>query len=54
MTHKSYTKEEKDEDNNNKSSPSKAVQNAENAARIVKDMIRHHLERTTGGSGSFL
>ncbi|XP_015833591.1 nuclear protein MDM1 isoform X7 [Tribolium castaneum] len=50
MTHKSYTKEEKEVDNNNKTSPSKAARNAENSARIVRDMIRHHLERTTGGS----
>jgi hypothetical protein len=50
MTHKSYTKEEKEVDNNNKTSPSKAARNAENSARIVRDMIRHHLERTTGGT----
>ncbi|XP_044256854.1 uncharacterized protein LOC123006441 isoform X2 [Tribolium madens] len=50
MTHKSYTKEEKEVDNNSKTSPSKAARNAENSARIVRDMIRHHLERTTGGS----
>ncbi|XP_063929160.1 nuclear protein MDM1 isoform X7 [Zophobas morio] len=50
MTHKSYTKEEKEVDNNNKTSPSKAARNAENSARIMRDMIRHHLERTTGGS----
>ncbi|XP_049826735.1 uncharacterized protein LOC109608782 isoform X2 [Aethina tumida] len=50
MTHKSYTKEEKEEDNNKKSSPSKAYRNAENNARMIRDIIRHHLERTTGGS----
>jgi hypothetical protein len=48
--YKSYTKEEKEVDNNNKTSPSKAARNAENSARIVRDMIRHHLERTTGGT----
>ncbi|CAH0562716.1 unnamed protein product [Brassicogethes aeneus] len=49
-THKAYTKEEKEEDNNKKSSPSKAYRNAENNARMIRDIIRHHLERTTGGS----
>lgn len=52
MAHKSYTKEEKEEDNNKKSSPSKAYRNAENSARMIRDIIRHHLERTTGGSGT--
>lgn len=51
MTHKSYTKEEKEEDNNRKSSPTKAYRNAENSARMIRDIIKHHLERTTGGSG---
>ncbi|KAJ8950392.1 hypothetical protein NQ314_007932 [Rhamnusium bicolor] len=50
MTHKSYTKEEKEDDNNRKSSPTKAYRNAENSARMIRDIIRHHLERTTGGS----
>lgn len=48
---KSYTKEDKEEDNNRKSSPTKAYRNAENNARMIRDIIRHHLERTTGGSG---
>ncbi|XP_050313501.1 uncharacterized protein LOC126748365 isoform X11 [Anthonomus grandis grandis] len=47
---KSYTKEDKEEDNNRKSSPTKAYRNAENNARMIRDIIRHHLERTTGGS----
>ncbi|KAL1493390.1 hypothetical protein ABEB36_011452 [Hypothenemus hampei] len=47
---KSYTKEDKEEDNNRKSSPTKAYRNAENNARVIRDIIRHHLERTTGGS----
>ncbi|XP_076262595.1 uncharacterized protein LOC143197763 isoform X4 [Rhynchophorus ferrugineus] len=50
MTNKSYTKEDKEEDNNRKSSPTKAYRNAENNARMIRDIIRHHLERTTGGS----
>ncbi|XP_057652816.1 proteoglycan 4 isoform X16 [Diorhabda carinulata] len=50
MTHKNYTKEEKDDDNNRKSSPTKAYRNAENSVRMIRDIIRHHLERTTGGS----
>ncbi|KAJ8980720.1 hypothetical protein NQ317_019215 [Molorchus minor] len=50
MTHKSYTKEEKEDDNNRKSSPTKAYRNAENSAKMIRDIIRHHLERTTGGS----
>ncbi|KAJ8955367.1 hypothetical protein NQ318_003464 [Aromia moschata] len=50
MTHKSYTKEEKEDDNNRKSSPTKAYRNAENSARMIRDIMRHHLERTTGGS----
>ncbi|XP_022915580.1 nuclear protein MDM1 isoform X4 [Onthophagus taurus] len=49
-THRAYTKEEKDQENTKKSSPTKALRNAENSARMVRDMIRHHLERTTGGS----
>ncbi|ERL94764.1 hypothetical protein D910_12038 [Dendroctonus ponderosae] len=49
---KSYTKEDKEEDNNRKSSPTKAYRNAENNARMIRDIIRHHLERTTGGSVS--
>lgn len=53
MTHKGYTKEEKEEDNNKKSSPNKAYRNAENSAKMIRDIIRHHLERTTGGSGNF-
>lgn len=52
MTHKSYTKEEKEDDNNRKSSPTKAYRNAENSARMIRDIIRHHLERTTGGTGN--
>lgn len=51
MALKSYTKEEKELDNNRKSSPTKAYRNAENSARMIRDLIRHHLERTTGGSG---
>ncbi|KRT86395.1 hypothetical protein AMK59_2164, partial [Oryctes borbonicus] len=31
-------------------SPTKAQRNADNSAKMVRDMIRHHLERTTGGS----
>lgn len=54
MTHKNYTKEEKDDDNIRKSSPTKDYRNAENSARMIRDIIRHHLERTTGGSGKFL
>ncbi|CAH2006237.1 unnamed protein product [Acanthoscelides obtectus] len=50
ISHKSYTKEEKEDDNNRKSSPTKAYRNAENSARMIRDIIRHHLERTTGGS----
>ncbi|CAH1103641.1 unnamed protein product [Psylliodes chrysocephalus] len=50
MTHKNYTKEEKDDDNIRKSSPTKDYRNAENSARMIRDIIRHHLERTTGGS----
>ncbi|CAG9855096.1 unnamed protein product [Phyllotreta striolata] len=50
MSHKNYTKEEKEDDNNRKSSPTKAYRNAENSARMIRDIIRHHLERTTGGS----
>ncbi|XP_066258966.1 micronuclear linker histone polyprotein isoform X7 [Euwallacea similis] len=50
MTKNTYTKEDKDEDNNRKSSPTKAYRNAENNARMIRDIIRHHLERTTGGS----
>ncbi|XP_060516044.1 uncharacterized protein LOC132695664 isoform X7 [Cylas formicarius] len=46
---KTYTKDEKDDDNNRKSSPNKAYRNAENNARMIRDIIRHHLERTTGG-----
>ncbi|KAJ8918741.1 hypothetical protein NQ315_015061 [Exocentrus adspersus] len=49
MAHKSYTKEEKEDDNIRKSSPTKAYRNAENSARMIRDIIRHHLERTTGG-----
>lgn len=52
MALKSYTKEEKELDNNRKSSPTKAYRNAENSARMIRDLIRHHLERTTGGSGT--
>ncbi|XP_017780224.1 PREDICTED: uncharacterized protein LOC108565326 isoform X2 [Nicrophorus vespilloides] len=48
--HRSYTKEEKDQENTKKSSPTKALRNTENSVKIMKDMIRHHLERTTGGS----
>ncbi|CAH1121841.1 unnamed protein product [Ceutorhynchus assimilis] len=47
---KTYTKEDKEEDNNRRSSPTKAYRNAENNARMIRDIIRHHLERTTGGS----
>lgn len=54
MTNKSYTKEDKDEDNNRKSSPTKAYRNAENNARMIRDIIRHHLERTTGGSDGLI
>ncbi|XP_072401823.1 uncharacterized protein [Diabrotica undecimpunctata] len=50
MPHKNFTKEEKEDDNNRKSSPTKAYRNAENSARMIRDIIRHHLERTTGGS----
>nr|CAH7739303.1 unnamed protein product [Callosobruchus chinensis] len=50
ISHKSYTKEEKEDDNNRKSSPTKAYRNAENSARMIRDIIRHHLEKTTGGS----
>ncbi|KAK9889227.1 hypothetical protein WA026_004504 [Henosepilachna vigintioctopunctata] len=50
VPHKNYTKREKDEDNNKRSSPSKAERNAENSARLIRDIVRHHLERTTGGS----
>ncbi|KAK5639063.1 hypothetical protein RI129_011555 [Pyrocoelia pectoralis] len=49
-THRSYTKEEKDQENNKRSSPVKPLRNPDNSIRAVKDMIRHHLERTTGGS----
>lgn len=56
-----YTKEEKEEENNKKSSPSKGVTHTshrkgrdsiDNSSRAVRDIIRHHLERTTGGSGT--
>ncbi|CAG9816710.1 unnamed protein product [Phaedon cochleariae] len=50
MAHKTYTKEEKEDDNNRKSSPTKAYRNAENSARMIRDIIKHHLEKTTGGS----
>ncbi|KAL3290190.1 hypothetical protein HHI36_023549 [Cryptolaemus montrouzieri] len=50
VPHKNYTKREKDEDNNKRSSPTKAERNAENSARLIRDIVRHHLERTTGGS----
>ncbi|GJQ68039.1 hypothetical protein Trydic_g10671 [Trypoxylus dichotomus] len=49
-THRAYTKEEKEQENTKKSSPTKAQRNADNSAKMVRDMIRHHLERTTGGS----
>ncbi|KAF2899152.1 hypothetical protein ILUMI_07023 [Ignelater luminosus] len=49
-THRSYTKEEKEQENNKRSSPTKPLRNADNSMKAVKDMIRHHLERTTGGS----
>ncbi|XP_031335560.1 uncharacterized protein LOC116165347 isoform X3 [Photinus pyralis] len=49
-THRSYTKEEKEQENNKRSSPTKPLKNPDNSIRGVKDMIRHHLERTTGGS----
>ncbi|KAK9751899.1 Nuclear protein MDM1 [Popillia japonica] len=48
-THRAYTKEEKEQENTKKSSPTKAQRNADNSAKMVRDMIRHHLERTTGG-----
>lgn len=48
---RAYTKEEKEQENTKKSSPTKAQRNADNSAKMVRDMIRHHLERTTGGSG---
>uniref|UniRef100_A0AAR5P137 Nuclear protein MDM1 n=2 Tax=Dendroctonus ponderosae TaxID=77166 RepID=A0AAR5P137_DENPD len=51
---KSYTKEDKEEDNNRKSSPTKAYRNAENNARMIRDIIRHHLERTTELDGLIL
>lgn len=51
---KTYTKEDKEEDNNRKTSPTKAYRNAENNARMIRDIIRHHLERTTGGSGKLM
>ncbi|KAF7268517.1 hypothetical protein GWI33_018394 [Rhynchophorus ferrugineus] len=54
MTNKSYTKEDKEEDNNRKSSPTKAYRNAENNARMIRDIIRHHLERTTELDGLIL
>ncbi|XP_044765245.1 nuclear protein MDM1 isoform X3 [Coccinella septempunctata] len=50
VPHKNFTKREKDEDNNKRSSPTKAERNAENSARLIRDIVRHHLERTTGGS----
>lgn len=49
-THRSYTKEEKEQENNKRSSPTKPLRNTDNSIKAVKDMIRHHLERTTGGS----
>ncbi|KAF5294825.1 hypothetical protein FQA39_LY00309 [Lamprigera yunnana] len=49
-THRSYTKEEKEQENNKRSSPTKPLRNADNSIKVVKDMIRHHLERTTGGT----
>ncbi|XP_045482390.1 nuclear protein MDM1 isoform X2 [Harmonia axyridis] len=50
VPHKSFSKREKDEDNNKRSSPTKADRNAENSARLIRDIVKHHLERTTGGS----
>lgn len=54
MFDRSYTKEEKEEENNKKSSPTKPFKNGENSAKAMKDFIRHHLERTTGGSGKYI
>lgn len=60
LCYRSYTKEEKEQENNKRNSPTKAVNNDKAFigrgrdsvdARVIKDMIRHHLERTTGGSG---
>lgn len=53
-SYRSYTKEEKEEENNKKSSPTKPFKNGENSARAMKDFIRHHLVRTTGGSGNYI
>lgn len=50
--HRSYTKEEKEEANNKRASPTKPYKDGENSVRMMKDFIRHHLQRTTGGSGS--
>lgn len=61
-----YTKEEKDSENNLKNSPTRNLANGKNSItgrclenmdysnKAIKDIIRHHLERTTGGSGNDL
>lgn len=57
---RSYTKDEKEQENNKRNSPTKNAsigrgrqESADNSqsARAIREMIRHHLERTTGGSG---
>ncbi|XP_026471960.1 serine/arginine repetitive matrix protein 1-like [Ctenocephalides felis] len=51
-SHRSITKEEKDKENNKKTSPTKAAfiktPRMLDNARFRKETIRHHLERTTG------
>lgn len=49
-----FTKEEKEQENNKRSSPIKNLKITDNSIKAVKDMIRHHLDRTTGGSGTLL
>ncbi|XP_018327097.1 nuclear protein MDM1 isoform X7 [Agrilus planipennis] len=46
--HRSYTKDEKDESNKRSTPASKSLRNTD--SRITRELIRHHLERTTGGS----
>lgn len=47
VAHKGYSKQDKED--NNKNSSSKAYRNAD-SAKFIRDIVRHHLERTTGGS----
>lgn len=47
---RSCTKDEKNDENTKKTSPTKGMRGDDQSAKMIRDMFRHHLERTTGGS----